>query len=271
MLEAGTIPYLTIGDATLLAELYRPFGPVVGAIVDVHGGAWTALDRFENRPFLAPLVEAGFLVLSIDFRMPPSAGYPETVADINYAIRWLKSRSTELGFDAAKVFGLGSSSGGHLIVLSALRPGDPRYLAHADPATAGFDASLAGVVACWPVLDPVGRYRMAVETGRQRLVQGHDAFWGTSAAMDGGSPIGIVERREPVALPPVLVVQGTADENLDHHSIDRFAAAYRALGGEAEFHKYPGQKHGFMKHEPDAEAGRDAIARMVAFFGRLAR
>ena len=69
-----------------------------------------------------------------------------------------------------KVGGLGTSSGGHLLLLNALRPRDARYTAHALPGT---DAGLAFAIACWPVADPLARYRAVQQRGNDRLVDAH--------------------------------------------------------------------------------------------------
>src|SRR5215470_3191123 len=68
-------------------------------------------------------------VLALDFRMPPAAVYPASVADINLGIRWLKANAARLGGDPRRVGGLGGSSGGHQLWLNVLRPHHPRYTA----------------------------------------------------------------------------------------------------------------------------------------------
>ena len=82
------------GAAPLLARFYRPQGggpfPVV---LEVHGGAWTMGDRLNNAAIGEHLAAHGIAVLSIDFRMPPAARYPETVADVNFGIRFLKANA----------------------------------------------------------------------------------------------------------------------------------------------------------------------------------
>jgi len=84
-------------------------------------------------------------VLSIDFRMPPMARYPETVADVNFGIRYLKANVDRFSTRADLVGGLGTSSGGHLLLLNALRPRDPRYSSIPLP---GAEAGLAFAIAC---------------------------------------------------------------------------------------------------------------------------
>src|SRR5919202_5065570 len=112
-----------------LARVSRPAGRgPFPTILDVHGGAWNNGDRTNDAVLNQALAARGVLTVAIDFRQPPEAGYPASVCDLNLAIRWLKARANEFG-GRTKVGPLGVSSGGHLVLLSGLRPRDPRYAA----------------------------------------------------------------------------------------------------------------------------------------------
>jgi acetyl esterase len=110
------------GTTPLLARHYRPEGAgPFPAVLEVHGGAWTSGDRLNNVAIGEYLAAHGIVVLSIDFRMPPAARYPETVADVNFGIRFLKANAERFSTRAELVGGLGTSSGGHLLLLNAIR------------------------------------------------------------------------------------------------------------------------------------------------------
>jgi acetyl esterase/lipase len=261
------IEYQRPGGKPILARLYRPVGASGGpAIVEVHGGAWTSGDRLNNAVIAQSLASVGAVVLSLDFRMPPEAAYPASIADINLGIRWMKAHARDYGVDPARVGGLGSSSGGQQLLLNALKPREPRFAAL--PLAGGFDARLAFAILCWPVADPVARYRMAQEKKIDRFLQAHHAFFGTEAAMDEASPQRILERGETVEMPPLLILQGTADDNLTPDMADRFAAAYRTAGGHVELQKFEGEPHMFVTKDPTTEASRRALALMQAFVRR---
>ena len=264
------VAYQQVDGQPMLARLYRPARPVA-ALVEVHGGAWTSNDRLKNEPIVAPLAADGTLVMSIDFRMPPQAAYPASIADINLAVRWLKSRAAEFGIDAAKVGLLGTSSGGHQVLLAAVKPDDPRYGALPLPGGGAVDASVAYAVACWPIADPLDRYRMAQREGKANLVANHDAYWGSEAAMQDGSPQRIVESRSHAALPPIFIVHGTKDGNVRHTASERYAATYREAGGSAEVKIYEGQPHAFIGENVGHPDSMDAIARIAAFIRRHGR
>jgi acetyl esterase/lipase len=258
-IEARDLEYQKIGGAPLLARLYRPIGTgPFPAVIDIHGGAWASGDRLNNAPLDEALAKSGIVVLAIDFRMPPQHRYPASIADVNFATRWLKTHAGEFGSRHDLVGGLGTSSGGHQLLLSVLKPKDPRYAASPLPEAPAEDANLPYVALCWPISDPLARYRMVREKGNTRLIESHDAYWNSEAEMGEGNPQLILERGEAGPLPPAIVVQGTADDNVTPDMADRFAAAYRARGGRLELHKFDGQPHTFIVRDPASDAARGA-------------
>jgi acetyl esterase len=251
------------GSAPLLARYYRPegIGPFP-AVLEVHGGAWTSGDRLNNIAIGEYLAAHGIVVFSIDFRMPPAVRYPEAVADVNFGIRFLKANAARFATRAELVGGLGTSSGGHLLLLNALRPRDPRYAAIPLPET---DATLAFAVVCWPVADPLSRYRAVQERGNERLVQAHHQFWPSEDAMAEGNPQLIIDRGEPIEKPPALIMQGTADDNLIPEMAANFAAAYTKAGGSISFHRFDGQPHAFIARDPSAPDALRALSLIADF------
>jgi pimeloyl-ACP methyl ester carboxylesterase len=106
---------------------------------------------------------------------------------------------------------------------------------------------------------------MARAEGIERLVEAHALYWPDEVAMEEGSPQAILERKEDVRLSPTLVIQGTKDENLTPDMADRFAAAYRAAGGEIRLEKFEGQPHMFITTDPTGAAAEAAIGIITDF------
>jgi len=264
------VAYVDHGGAKLLARLYKPngLGPFP-AVVEVHGGAWTQNDRLANSAIHLPLARSGVFVMAIDFRMPPEAKYPASICDVNFAVRWLKRRARDFALRPDVIGGLGTSSGGHQLMLSALRPRDPRYGVVPLPGTQ-LDAGLAFVMLCWPIVDPLARYRMVEANGNARLVQAHRAYWPDEAAMEDANPQRILDRGEGGALPPALLLQGTKDDNVTPDMADRFASSYRKAGGVIELRKFEGQPHAFVARDPQSPAAVEAIGAITAFVRRQA-
>jgi acetyl esterase/lipase len=251
----------------LLARLYRPAGSgPFPAIVEVHGGAWVNSDRLNNAPLAETLAADGIMTLSLDFRMPPAAAYPGSLQDINYAVRWFKSRAREFGARPDKVGLFGTSSGGHQVLLAAMRPFDSRYAAH--PLAGDVDARVAYVISAWGVLCPLDRYRVAREAGNTTMLDSHHRFWGTEAAMSEGSPPLILERGENVETPPAWVFQGDADEWVTNDVARRVAAGWRNAGGEMELTLFPGEKHTFMRNFPDSANSQRALEMLKVFINQ---
>ncbi len=256
-IEIRDLEYRRAEDGPLLARLYKPKGNgPFPALIEVHGGAWAAGDRLNNAPLDEALAKSGIVVLAVDFRMPPKHRYPASIADIHYATRWLKAHAGEFGSRAELVGGLGTSSGAHQLLLSALKPSDKRYAALPLAEAAGIDASLPYLVLCWPISDPLARYRMVKEKGNTRLVESHDAYWNSEAEMGEGNPQRIVEAGEAAGLPPAILLQGTGDDNVTPDMADRFTAAWRTRGGAIDLHKFDGQPHTFVMRDPTSAASR---------------
>lgn len=260
------IEYLKVGDTALLARLYRPQGPgPFPAVVGAHGGAWTGGDRLNNAILDQAIAASGAVVLALDFRLAPQWPYPAPVADINFGVRWLKANAARFGSRADWVGAVGSSSGGHQMLLNALRPQDPRYAGTTAAGLEGIDASLHYAVACWPIADPLARYRMAQARGIDKLVKSHDDFFGGEAAMIEANPQMALERGENVRLPPLLLLQGTNDDNVTPAMAEKFVLAYRAAGGRATYETFDGMPHAFVTREPDAASSRRAVKLVVDF------
>src|SRR5271168_5022286 len=146
-IQVEDVEYQRQGDRVLLGRLYRPLGTgPFPAVLEVHGGAWTSKDRLNNADTATTFAKRGIVVLSIDFRMPPEAPYPASLQDVNLGIRWLKQHANDYGSSPERVGAYGTSSGGHQVLLAALRPSDERYRALALAGAPELDATLAFVI-----------------------------------------------------------------------------------------------------------------------------
>ena len=165
-LEERDVEYQRLAGKPWLVRLYQPKGAgPFPTMLDVHGGAWHNGDRMNNAGIDRELASRGILVAAVEFRQPPEAGYPASLCDVNLATRWLKAHAAEFN-GTARVGAFGNSSGGHQVVLSALRPRHAAYSALPLQDHPELDASLAYVIAGWPVICPLYRFRFAKEHDR---------------------------------------------------------------------------------------------------------
>lgn len=269
------VQYHLADGLPLMATVYRPEGAgPFPMVLEIHGGAWCRGSRQDEHALNLALAAQGVAVAALDFRMPPHGVYPDSLCDINLALRFFKANAARWNADAARVGVMGVSSGGHQAVLAALRAHDRRYGAHALPDGGGHDARAAFVVACWPVIDPIGRYRYAkamrgsgkpYPAALDRVIPDHEKYWLTEDAMQEGAPAAALERGEIMELPPVLCIQGDADIVHPRAHLDRFIDAYRTAGGKASLRLYAGHAEGFITKQPDAAASGEAIRDIVAF------
>jgi acetyl esterase len=246
-------------------RIYQPKGAgPFPTIVDVHGGAWHNGDRTNNAGIDRALAAKGILVAAVDFRQPPEAGYPASVCDINLAIRWLKAHAAE--FNGTTVVGaFGNSSGGHQVVLSALRPRHASYTVLPLSDHPEIDASLAYVIAGWPVIDPLYRFRYAKEINNQEHIKAHIEYWRTEEAMAEGSPQTIVDGDERVDLPPILMLLKANDKNHPLEMQERFIASYRKRGGAIDVDTFDGLSEHRMVPSPDKPETIRCIETITAF------
>ena len=270
--ETEEVEYLRHGDKPYLATVYRPKGAgPFPAVVEAHGGAWTEGARANNAPINRAVAAGGVVVAAIDFRNPPEATYPGSVADMNYAIRWLKANAARFGTAPELVGAMGTSSGGHLAVLNGMKPRDPRYAAI--PLGGGrFDARVPYVVSLWPVICPLGRYRAHVahppelsRPGRGGAAQMQVRYWLTEEAMGEGSPLLALERGDAVELPSILYLQNPNDPLHPRPLLDAFVQAYRKRGGKLELMLFESEKYDLPRSDPDFEGARKVIDRIVSF------
>ena len=113
--KLADLEYAEAGGQPLKLDLYLASEPHAPLLVWLHGGRWEVGSK-ERMP-LGALVERGYTVASLDFRPASRARFPGQVHDIKAALRFLRARAADYGYDASRIGILGESSGGHLAAL----------------------------------------------------------------------------------------------------------------------------------------------------------
>jgi acetyl esterase/lipase len=270
------VDYLHVDGKSFHATIYQPEGPgPFPAILDVHGGAWVREDvrRDEHALMNRALAAMGILVVAIDFRQGALHHYPDSVADVNFAMRWLRANAATFNGSPGSVGAFGSSSGGHLVLLNGMRPSDPRYATLPLAGASSESARPDYVIVVYPISDPLARRAYAQEVGNNAPVKSTDIYFSPPGSLQEGNPQLILDRRESLKLPPVLLLQGSADaggvvkdQNVSPAIQERFATSYRAAGGRIQLELVPGAPHNFVN-----AAGADlerALGLMKTFIGQ---
>jgi len=274
-MEERNIVWAKPSGADLGATLYRlkKSAAPMPVLIDVHGGAWGSLDRSGDRLYCAELAKSGLLVVSIDFRQSPAFRHPAGSADVAAAVRYVRLNAKQLNADPNRIGLIGSSSGGHLALLAALRPDAPQHagtpILSPDGTFAAHDdisAAVDYVVAMWPVSDPAARARYAKRAGLTRLVELTDLYFTDEAAQWDASIPRLVTTGEAKTLPPILVVQPGDDSNIPQEMTFDLIRAWQARGGRLDYAFYPGQPHAFG-HRP-SPATTNLIQTIAAFIAR---
>ena len=266
-IKVSEVPFRrTAKGRQLMARVYQPQekGPFP-VVLDLHGGAWNNKDRSANEPMDRAIAASGVLVVAIDMTLAPEAPYPASVQDANYGVRWLKHKAREWNGDPATVGILGSSTGGHMGELIAMKPHDPKYAAIPLAEAPKLDASILYLVSRSPISDPVARYQQAEKMKRDHMIKNNKNYWVPWETIKEGNPQYILDRKENGRLPPLLIMQGALDDNVLPAIQEKFVASYRAAGGDAKLEVFEGCEHEWVATPgPQTDRAHEMVKAFIA-------
>lgn len=193
--------YCTLGGVDLKMDVYLPedrsqLAPVV---MYVHGGGWAAGDK-RNGPSLAEtamLIQNGFAVFSVNYRLAPEFLFPAMIQDVKCAVRSIRAHAADFNINPDRIGVWGASAGGHLASL----------MGTADES-AGFDVGqyLEYSSRVQAVVDMFGPTDLtAPMTTDQQVALLTNAF--PSNLYAAGSPVTYVTPDDP----PFLILHGDRD------------------------------------------------------------
>ena len=256
----------TSAGRVLMARVYQPKGTgPFPTVLDLHGGAWNAKDRHAEEPMDRALARSGVLVVAIDMTLAPEAPYPACVQDANYGVRWLKTKAASWNGEPSRLGIYGSSSGGHVAELLAMRPRDPRYNAIPLPGATNVDAAVAYVAMRSPVSNPFARFQNAEARKRDAMMKNTTTFFVPWDSIHESNPQEILERHERMNLAPLLIMQGGLDDNVLPSVQEKFAATYKAAGGDCQLHVFEGCEHEWVATPgPQTDRAREMVKAFIA-------
>jgi arylformamidase len=200
-------------------DVYLPSVRPTGAIVlVVHGGAWAIGDKANPSVVAAKVAHwspAGVVVVSVNYRLLPSADPLQQAGDLAQAIAWVQQRAASWRADPSRLVVIGHSSGAHLAALLAADPGLLR--GH------GAETWLATILLDCAVLDVVALMRAPHRPLFDRAFGADEAVWRQA------SPLHRLRTRPA---PLLLVHSGQRPESAE--ASRRFANAVADLNGRAE-------------------------------------
>ncbi len=112
--------YRTVGDEQLLADVYRPDdNRVRPSVLMIHGGGWTFGDKWNLRDHARQLAQAGFVAVSINYRLAPKNVFPAQLEDCRAALQWIAASQDRWRVRTDRLAVWGYSAGGQLAALLA--------------------------------------------------------------------------------------------------------------------------------------------------------
>jgi acetyl esterase/lipase len=117
----STYVYKTTGDLCIFADVYRKTDELVKpAILWIHGGALIGGNRRELNPVQAEkYLNAGYTIISIDYRLAPQVKLQKIIEDLKDAYRWVRTEGPKLFLiDPDRIAVVGHSAGGYLALMA---------------------------------------------------------------------------------------------------------------------------------------------------------
>jgi acetyl esterase/lipase len=141
------VRYALVNGQPLLLDVYQPAGHISGprpAVVLIHGGGWTSLDKSTMRGMAPLLARSGFAAFSVDYRLLQGSEnrWPAQLDDVQRAVRWLRANAAEYDVNPDRIGAFGHSAGGQLAALLGME----ETRDNSDPALAKYSSRVRAVV-----------------------------------------------------------------------------------------------------------------------------
>src|SRR5439155_3802923 len=108
-------------------------------------------------------------------------------------------------------------------------------------------------------------YQQAEKMKREQMIQNTKNWFKPWETIYEANPQQILDRREGVSLRPLLVMQGALDDNVLPAVQEKFAAAYRAAGGECQLQVFEGCEHEWVaKPGPPTDRAHEMVKAFIA-------
>ena len=241
------VAFARAGGRVLELDVYEPADPPPPgtrrpAVLQVHGGAWVMGDkRTQGIPLMKALARHGWVGFNANYRLSPSATWPDHLVDLKQALVFVREHADEYGVDPGFVAVTGGSAGGHLAVMLALTQCDPQF-------QPGFEEGDTTVQACVPfyaVYDFTNRNATMPSQFREWLLQPliMKAFYDEEPErFRAASPLDRVRADAP----PFLVIHGDRDTLAPVADARDFVESLRAVSRQPVLYlELRGAQHAF--------------------------
>ncbi|MFV0635744.1 alpha/beta hydrolase fold domain-containing protein [Mitsuokella sp. WILCCON 0060] len=224
------------------------------AIVFVTGGGFINANKDNGLQLRMHLAESGYVVSSIEYRVAPTARFPEPLEDVKASIRYLKANADKFGIDPDRVGIVGGSAGGYLTAMAGTTSGTKTF---DKGENLGVDSSVKAAVDLYGLSDLTRIGDDYDENVRKAHASAGatEALWVNGSPVFGGKDGGILESREAAekANPihyitknsaPMLLMHGTADTVVSPSQTDLLFQALQKEGIPSKRYLVEGAAHG---------------------------
>jgi acetyl esterase/lipase len=228
----------------------KPF-PVV---VWIHGGAWMSGSKSNVNGLY--LLNHGFAVVSINYRLTDEAIFPAQIHDCKGAVRWLRANAQRYDLNPNKIGVFGSSAGGHLAALLGTS-GEVENLEGNIGGNLSF-SSIVQAVCDWygPTnLLTIMNYPSSIDHSLAASPEGKLIGGAIKDNIDkaiAASPITYVSKDDP----PFLIMHGTQDMTVPFHQSVELDSAYKKINHDVLFIPQQGAGHGGGAFNSDSTRNR---------------
>ena len=241
--KVSDIIYAVVDDRELGLDIYMPRGvddPPL--LVWIHGGRW--LYRTKEDINTLALVEEGFAIASIDFRLSVDEPFPAQIHDIKAAIRFLRANAETYGYEATRIGVHGRSSGGHLTSLVGVTNGvkelEGELGGHLDVSSdVQVAVSYFGASNLTTILDQSTPFGVMLRGPALALLLG-GPMEATAELAELASPVFHVDAQDP----PLLLLHGDQDPQMPINQAHELHGVYKEHGLPVHLEVIHGAKHG---------------------------
>lgn len=260
-ITTNDLEYARAGDVPLKLDLHLPKADNPRVIVYVHGGAWRAGSKSDVP--IAGLLDHGFAIASVDYRLSTQARFPAQIHDIKAAIRFLRAKSGLFHLNTDKIAIIGSSAGGHLAALVGVTNGhkalEGRIGEHLDQSSdIACVVSLYGASNLQSILSQSTEFGLKMRVPALQLLLG-DVPDQVPDLAKLASPVAHLDAKDP----PLLLIHGDDDPQMPPQQSQEFAKAYEAKKLPVTLIMLPGSKHGGAEFYDEAR-----LKTMAAFLAK---
>ncbi|MEM9158099.1 MAG: alpha/beta hydrolase [Verrucomicrobiota bacterium] len=210
-------------------------------LVFVHGGGWKEGSRKASG--FRWLVDHGYAVASISYRLTDIASHPAQIHDCKGAVRWLRAHADRYAYDASEIVIGGTSAGGHLATLLGVTHG-VKALEGDVGGNLEFSSGVSGIIDFYGGMDFIQRSGTQPEKTEEpegivyRLLGG--PVLENKRLARQASPAYHVDRKDP----PLLVIHGDKDNQVLIRQSERIVERYRRKKLEVRFVVVEGGERG---------------------------